>query len=111
MNEVAFYQKCLREDLQRRCERNPRYSVRAFARALGIDVGTVSKLLSGKQMPSMKLAKRLLAVIELSAEDERAFLSSLAESQKARKLQRVSSAFRNFDADFKPRELSIDLYR
>lgn len=111
MSEVAFYQRCLREELQRRCERNPRYSVRAFARALGIDVGTVSKLLSGKQTPSMKLALRILSAIELSEADEKAFLSSLAEAQRGRKLQRVSAAFRNFNEDVRPRELSIDLYR
>lgn len=111
MNEVAFYQKCLREELQRRCESNPRYSVRAFARALRIDVGAVSRFLSGKQTPSMKMAKKLLAVIELSTEDEQSFLSSLAQTQKSRKLQRVSPDFRHFDSSVRPKELSVDLYR
>ncbi len=111
MNEVAFYQKTLREELQRRCEKNPRYSVRAFARALSVDVGALSRVLSGKQIPSMKLAKTLLDALELPAEDEQSFFASLAQTQKARNLQRLNPAFRRFDTTVGPKELSIDLYR
>lgn len=111
MSETTFYQKCLREELQRRCERNPRYSIRAFARALKVDVGALSKILSGKQIPSMKIAQALLAALDITLEEQEAFLGSLTEKQKARNLQRRSPAFRSVLTGIPPKELSIDLYR
>lgn len=111
MSEVLFYQKRIREELQRRCDTNPRYSVRAFARALKLDAGALSRILSGKQVPSLKVAQKLLSVLDLSAEEKSSFLSSLAKKQKSRKLQRLSSVFRNFTGSIQQKELSVDLYR
>jgi uncharacterized protein (TIGR02147 family) len=111
MSETTFYQKCLREEMQRRCEKNPRYSARAFARALDVDVGALSRILAGKQIPSMKVAEKVLEGIELSAEDRKHFLGSLSLKQKSRDLKKPSRAFRGVVDGNPPKELSVDLYR
>lgn len=111
MSETTYYQKCLREELQRRCERNPRYSIRAFARTLRVDAGALSRIFSGKQIPSMKMAQTLLTALELSIEEQESFLVSLSQRQQARNLQRRSFAFRAVKQGSRAKELSIDLYR
>ena len=108
----AFYQKRLKEELANRCERNPRYSVRAFARALQIDAGALSRILAGKQVPSYKLSKQLMDALDMNQAEQRLFLSSLADVQKARGLERLSPVFAAFDQAFpEQREFSIDVYR
>lgn len=39
----------LKDELARRCQKNPAYSLRAFARTLGTDPGTLSKILAHKR--------------------------------------------------------------
>ena len=43
------FQTCLRNELERRCKANPAYSLRAFAKFLGVDPSFLSKVLSGKR--------------------------------------------------------------
>lgn len=44
----------LQKQFTDRCQKNPRYSLRAFAGLLGVDASTVSQILSGKRSPSKK---------------------------------------------------------
>ncbi len=39
---AAYYLEFLRTELTRRCRRNPRYSLRAYAKGLAIDVAACS---------------------------------------------------------------------
>ena len=114
MGDTAFYIKHLKAVLAERCDRNPRYSVRAIAKALDIDAGTISRIMSGKQIPSYKLSKRITSRLALTTEEESQFLSSVAESQSLRNLKRVSPAFLRVQAknsSCQPTDLSIDFYR
>ena len=115
MNDSEFYNQCLKKELSERCERNPRYSVRAFARALGVDVGALSRLLAGKQVPSYKLAQKLMAALALNPEEAESFIASVAETQRSRNLQRLSPLLRRHQgtgsSSARPVDLSIDLYR
>ncbi len=112
MSETAFYRKRLKAVLAERCDRNPRYSVRAFANGIKIDVGTVSRVLSGKQIPSFKLSKRLMDGIDLVPEERELFLASVAEAQRDRNLKRISPAFEAIQGPkLTPKPLDIDFYR
>jgi uncharacterized protein (TIGR02147 family) len=112
MSETVFYQDCLKRVLSERCVRNPRYSIRAFARSLGVDVGALSRILAGKQVPSYKLSQKILSVLELSPEEQERFFASVAEKQRSRNLQRLNPVLRRFKAQAStPADLSIDLYR
>jgi uncharacterized protein (TIGR02147 family) len=79
MNTEPHYQRLLRQELARRCEANPRYSLRSFARALEIDAGTVSRLIRGSQRPTQMLASRIFSVIDLSPEEQAKFMESARE--------------------------------
>jgi uncharacterized protein (TIGR02147 family) len=50
------YRAILKGEFEQRCNRNPRYSLRAFAKALGISPARVSEIFSGKQGLSAKSA-------------------------------------------------------
>jgi uncharacterized protein (TIGR02147 family) len=53
------FQKFLREELIARCRRNPRFSMRAFAKILGIENSALSKIIHGKRAMSSKMIVRL----------------------------------------------------
>ncbi|MCM2279053.1 MAG: TIGR02147 family protein [Oligoflexia bacterium] len=49
MRETSDYRRFLRERLESRCRANPRYSLRAFARDLGVSSARLSEVLNRKQ--------------------------------------------------------------
>lgn len=79
--QAPFYRQYLKEELKRRTERNPRYSLRAFATALEINAGTLSRILSGKQIISRNLAKKLAGMLELGTQEHEQFLYSVFKDQ------------------------------
>lgn len=110
--ETPFYRTCIQEELSKRCEKNPRYSLRAFARSLGFEASVVSQILAGKRVPSFKTAQKLTESLGLSPEEADHFLASLAEVHRSRGLERLNPYFRKLPAAVaKPRELSLELFR
>src|SRR3954470_23373973 len=53
----------LRSEFSGRLRRNPQYSLRAFAKALKLDQSLLSKILSGKRVPSAKLVNQISPLI------------------------------------------------
>jgi plasmid maintenance system antidote protein VapI len=53
------FRSWLQKEFTQRCKRNPRYSLRAMARLIGMDSSSLSQILSGKRRVSNKLAERL----------------------------------------------------
>lgn len=112
MNQTDFFQECLNEELARRCEKNPRYSTRAFAKALGVDVASLSRILSGKQIPSYKVCETIFSKLELSPTEQRKFLTSVVTKQKAVGLKRIAPAFKNLEKEGElRRDLTTDIWR
>jgi uncharacterized protein (TIGR02147 family) len=111
MKETGIYKNILKEELSKRCERNASYSIRSFAKSLELDAGALSRILSGKQIPSMKVVERLLSKLDLSHEQKEVFLKSVAEVQRQRGLQRLAPAFKRIEGRLAQKDLSIDLYR
>jgi len=112
MDLTEFFQECLSEELARRCEKNPRYSTRAFAKALGIDVASLSRILSGKQIPSYKICETVFSKLELSPAEQRKFLTSVAAKQKAVGLKRIAPVFKNLEEKSEQRrDLTTDIWR
>ena len=109
---MDYYIKQLNNELSNRCERNSRYSVRAFARALQIDPGALSRILSGKQIPSYKLTQNLMESLKLDPSEQDKFLNSVAQSQRERGISRLHPMFSKKNKRTpKISDLSIDLYR
>ena len=85
MNDY-HYQNVLAATFQQRKAHNARYSMRAFARSLGLDVGLLSKVLAGKQILSIGSGRKVARSLALAAEETNLFLDSLGEAQKQQRL-------------------------
>jgi uncharacterized protein (TIGR02147 family) len=111
MKQTNFYKVAIQEELAKRCEKNPRYSLRAFAKALELEPGVLSLILSGKKTPSFKTAQLILARLDLEPEQIQDFLSSLAQAHKSRGMKRLSPHFKKMAIRPTIPDLSIDLFR
>lgn len=70
----------LRQQLTERKQRNPGYSLRAFARQSGLSPATLSLILQGKRRLTPKLAKRLSERLCLPPDKRRALLEATANT-------------------------------
>ena len=59
----------LQSQFSLRCQKNPRYSLRAFARTLSLEAATVSQLLSGKRAPSRKALVKICDSLSATPRD------------------------------------------
>src|SRR4051812_3095043 len=105
MQSVPFYRLSLRSELARRCESNPRYSLRAYARSLQVDAGTLSRLIAGKQIPTEKMARRLLDGLELEPEERARFLATIGTQLGEKSARRARVLLGRFASDIRPTEL------
>lgn len=64
----------LQSELFRRCRRNPRYSVRAFARALGTDSSNLVKIMKGKRPASVQSIQSLGKRMGLTSGELKTFI-------------------------------------
>ncbi len=83
MFDQSDYRQILKLELEKRCQKNPRYSLRAFARALGLSSARISEILNSKSGLSGEKARQIADVLGFS-EDERDYFSNLVESIHAR---------------------------
>ena len=93
----ARYRVFLLEELRRRKGKNARYSLRGYARALGVDVGFLSKLLSGKALLSLDLADRVAKKLKITGELRAEFLMSAAEEQRCHALYLIDPSLTECD--------------
>ncbi|MBI3406181.1 MAG: TIGR02147 family protein [Acidobacteria bacterium] len=68
----------LQQELARRCAKNPQYSLRAFARQLGMDHSTLSQVLRRKRALTPEVIRKLGARLRL----DRASVSSFVEHER-----------------------------
>jgi uncharacterized protein (TIGR02147 family) len=67
----------LRSELSERSRRNPHYSIRAFARSAGIHSSTLSALLNGRRVLTVKTARGLLERLGVEPQTSRRLLEDL----------------------------------
>src|SRR5436309_2305259 len=67
------YRSILREELEQRCKANPRYSLRAFARDLGLSPSGLSRILREHQGLSGSSALRIARKMKMSSEETERF--------------------------------------
>lgn len=73
----------LQSELQRRCERNPRYSLRALAASLGMSHTVLSLVLSGKRPLSKKACVTVAKALNLDPAETAALIASRKPDNKA----------------------------
>ena len=97
----------LTEEFSRRVGRNSNYSLRGFAKALGMDITALSQILSGKRLLSFKKAEKILEVIDLSPEDKETFLWGLAKSHEQRNKKRLSPSVKKILSETKAKPSTV----
>jgi uncharacterized protein (TIGR02147 family) len=64
----------LQNELIRRCEKNPHYSLRAFAKTLGVHHASLSGILAGKRPLTSKTVNKFCLALNLSPTETRGFI-------------------------------------
>lgn len=108
MSGTPYYRAVLKKELTERMEKNPRYSLRAYAKALGIDPSSLSRILSGRRFITEKLAARVFKVLDLNLEEQERFLKSIALTKRSEGVGRISSELRKL-LETAPVEIQRDL--
>jgi uncharacterized protein (TIGR02147 family) len=83
MTPSQDFKQLLAQKYEERCERNSRYSMRAFARDLGLSASGLSQILSGRQGLSRASADKIGKRLGLTAQ-EISYYCDLVESQHGR---------------------------
>ncbi|MGE9743649.1 DUF4423 domain-containing protein [Bdellovibrio bacteriovorus] len=87
----------LRTELAKRQNKNPRYSLRAFAKSLDQDAGTLTRVMSGQRVVKQPTALAVMQALNIDSGMQDQILASLSSSRKQRtpktaKMQPVSVA-------------------
>lgn len=77
------YRDILKDEFEHRVHLNSQYSMRAFARDLGVSPASLSEILKGRQGLSSKMAKQISSLIKMS-DEEQCYFCDLVESQHGR---------------------------
>jgi plasmid maintenance system antidote protein VapI len=78
----------LQQELMRRCAKNPKYSLRSFAKSLGLQPPTLSHILRGKRAISPTMQKKLAEALALGPEEIARF--SMSETASRVSLQQLT---------------------
>lgn len=93
MNESLDYKTYLRELLNEKIQQNSRYSLRAFARDLGVSPSILSETISGKHGLSEAVAKRIAKNVGLN-KNETQFFCDQVVSQNSKSIKKKNEAAR-----------------
>ena len=69
------FRSFLQDELDKRCKKNPRFSLRAFARTLEVEPSALSKILHGKRALTPKMLLRMASQLGLPEQDIERFTS------------------------------------
>ena len=106
-----FYKSTMREHLSRRIETNPRYSLRAYAKALTVDVSDLSKVFSNKKALSIPNAEKISYKLGLDPDEKDLFmLSVFTDHQERGRKKRIPQTILE-NVDRKERALNTDEFR
>jgi len=71
----------LQHEFQKRKGRNPNFSLRAFARWLGLSPAQLSQMMTGKRPVTLKSMKKIGARLGLSPSEKKTFLSAMLKTE------------------------------
>jgi uncharacterized protein (TIGR02147 family) len=104
------YRSLLREELEVRCERNPRYSLRAFARDLGITSSRLSEVLTGRYGLSRQAAQAIAEKLGWN-ESESVIFCDLVDSEHARTKKAKAEAKSRLESGSEYQQLTLDSFQ
>lgn len=83
MFEASKIQSLLMEELANAQAKNPRYSMRAYAKKVGVSQAAISQILSGKRAISKKSARRILSGLDRNPSEIERLLGGTAPEFKS----------------------------
>lgn len=86
-NREPQFVEYLRAELVQRCKRNPKYSMRAFAKTLGVESSFLSKILNGKRRLTEKSIERFSLKLGLSPEKMNKFIPVSSSLSKEKQIE------------------------
>ena len=89
--KAPFHVHLIRLELEQRKIKNPRYSLRAFSRSLGINPGTLSAILRQKRPVSPSWCERLIERLGLLAKEAAMFRHSVLETLQEHKVKELEA--------------------
>ena len=87
---APFYRTFLSQELSKRIELNPRYSMRRFAQLLHIASGSLSQIMSGHRSPSTQIVERMFRALDISEDSKKEFIQSLLAEKRTLGKKRVT---------------------
>jgi uncharacterized protein (TIGR02147 family) len=85
----ADFRLWLQAELTQRCQKNPRYSLRAFSRLLDMDASSISQIRSGKRKVSTKVIENICESLSAPPIQKKIFLQNLNRKQPLLKKSKI----------------------
>ncbi|WP_413582557.1 DUF4423 domain-containing protein [Bdellovibrio sp. HCB288] len=102
------FRQFLEEELARRSQNYPRYSLRAFARHLEVDSSFLSKILNGKRTVTMRTIRMFGERLNLPGEQLQQFAEVSREKKMKRKLERLLEKMPSEDREQSTITITVD---
>lgn len=93
LNAQTFHLNYLLEDFKQRQSRNPRFSLRAYARLLEIHPSALSRIFNAKQEISTTACIKLISIINIEEPHLKQFVLSYVNEKRANTLAKFAKAF------------------
>lgn len=97
--DIADYRDFLRAELESRCARNPRYSLRAYAKDLGLSAASLSLILNGKQGVSRQKAVRMAKALGFTQRETQQFCDQVDAFHARSRVLRIQARARLDEQD------------
>ncbi|WP_413558615.1 DUF4423 domain-containing protein [Bdellovibrio sp. HCB209] len=107
-NKFSDFRQFLEDELARRSQNYPRYSLRAFARHLEVDSSFLSKILNGKRTVTMRTIRMFGERLNLPGEQLQQFAEVSREKKMKRKLERLLEKMPSEDREQSTITITVD---
>lgn len=108
LNKNSDFRQFLEDELARRSQNYPRYSLRAFARHLEVDSSFLSKILNGKRTVTMRTIRMFGERLNLPGEQLQQFAEVSREKKMKRKLERLLEKMPSEDREQSTITITVD---
>tara|TARA_Y100000817_G_scaffold312891_1_gene307750 strand:- start:649 stop:948 length:300 start_codon:yes stop_codon:yes gene_type:complete len=88
--QARFYIQYLKGELKGRIEKNPAYSLRAFAKNIQVDPSLLSRVLNRKEHFTIVVAEGVAEQLKLDFDTKKKFVQSVADGRACRSIYKVA---------------------
>lgn len=111
VNKNSDFRQFLEDELARRSQNYPRYSLRAFARHLEVDSSFLSKILNGKRTVTMRTIRMFGERLNLTPDELSRFGEVSREKKMKRKLERLLEKMPTEEREQSTISINVDVER